>query len=297
VDILASLRHQYICPLRDFFMQEDCFFIVMELMAGGDLFDRLGRVETYNEDEARKLCEKLLIAISYCHVNNVVHGDLKPKNLLLLSPDDDSSIKLADFGFASRLYASNSLTKQCGTPYFVAPEILTNRGYDEKADMWSVGVIIYILLCGQLPFTGQKHLDLFRAIISGRYSFADAEDEISDEAKALVKGLLVTDPSQRWSAREALNCAWICSNRNRQKTLRRQSLLNVPSKLKGFNGRLAFKSAILKVGTMIYWKSIVGKSKKPTAQDPEKKSDTNDEDVIKGDLKPSVKEVVQKITV
>lgn len=84
MDILASLKHPYVCPLHDFFVQKDHFFIVMEIMAGGDLFDRLGKVETYNEDEARKLCEKLLIAISYCHENNIVHGDLKPKNLLLL---------------------------------------------------------------------------------------------------------------------------------------------------------------------------------------------------------------------
>jgi len=275
VDILASLKHQHVCPLHDFFVQKDCFFIVMEFMAGGDLFDRLGTVETYNEDEARKLCEKLLIAISYCHENNIVHGDLKPKNLLLLSKDDDSSIALADFGFASRLYAPKSLTKQCGTPYFVAPEILVNSGYDEKADMWSVGVIIYILLCGQLPFTGKKHLDLFRAIISGKYSFADVEDEISDDAKALVKGLLVTDPSKRWSAKEALDCAWIRSNRIRRQSLRRQSLMYVPAKLKGFNGRLAFKSAILKVGTMIYWRSIVGKNKKREPQDSEKKPDAS----------------------
>jgi len=262
VDILASLKHEYICPLLDFFVQPDCFFIVMQLMEGGDLFDRLGSIQTYNEDEARKLCKKLLVAVNYCHEQNIVHCDLKPKNLVLLTKSDDSSIKLADFGFATRFYGPNSLTKQCGTPYFVAPEILLNNGYGEKADMWSVGVITYILLYGKLPFTGKKHLDLFKAIISGRYSFDGENDGISDDSKALVKGLLVTDPSKRWSASEALNCVWIGSDIERQHALRRRSLLNVTHKLKGFNGRLAWESAILKVRTIIYWKNIVARRRR-----------------------------------
>lgn len=264
VDILASLRHEYICPLHDFFVQEDCYFIVMELMAGGDLFDRLSKTEGYNEDEARKLCEQLLISVSYCHENNIVHCDLKPKNLLLM--DDKSSIKLADFGFASRLYAPKSLKKQCGTPYFVAPEILLGSGYDEKADLWSVGVIAYVLLFGFLPFTAQKHLDLFKAIVAGNYSL---NAEISDAAKHFINGLLVTDPSRRWSACQALKSPWIQSNTECQISMKRKSLPNVTSKLKTFNARLAFKQAILKVHTAIYWRNIVRKRKKSeTTIDP-----------------------------
>lgn len=269
-DIISSLKHEYICSMIDFFVEPDCFFIVMELMVGGDLFDRLGTMKAYNENEARQLCQNLLSAISYCHEHNVAHCDLKPKNLLLVTNESNTSIKLADFGFATRLYAANSLTKQCGTPYFVAPEILVNNGYDEKADMWSVGVIAYVLLCGHLPFTGQKHLDLFKAIISGKYSFND-KDMISDDAKGFIKGLLVTNPSRRWSVNEALGCAWIRSNEARQKLLRQNSLLYVTPQLKGFNGRLAFKGAILKVRTTIYWRNIVAKRKSIKHQDSEKK--------------------------
>ena len=141
--------------------------------------------------------------------------------------------------------------------------------------MWSVGVIAYILLCGHLPFTGQKHLDLFKAIILGKYSFED-QDKISDDAKALIKGLLITNPSKRWSASEALGCSWIRSNEERQRLLRQNSLLYVTPQLKGFNGRMAFRSAILKVRTTIYWRNIVSKKKNTKPRDSEnKKPDSN----------------------
>jgi len=260
VDVLASLDHKYICPLRDFFIQDDCYFIIMEYMAGGDLFDRLGDRKTYDESDAKDLCKKLLHAVAYCHESNIAHCDLKPKNLLLLTEDDDSFIKLADFGFAHRLYAPKSLTKQRGTPYFVAPEILLGKGYDERADLWSIGVITYCLLCGHLPFNGKKHIELFRSIVAGVYSFDEIENEISDDAKALVKGLLVTDPSQRWSTTEALGCRWIRSD-NRS-LLRKNSLMQITPKLKTFNARLKFKSAILAIHSIVTMKKIVERKKK-----------------------------------
>ena len=146
---------------------------MMELMSGGDLFDRIGEKKSYDEADARGLCKKLLDAVSYCHDNNIAHCDMKPKNLLLRDEEDDAFIKLADFGFATRVYGPKSLTKQCGTPFFVAPEILLKKKYDTQVDMWSVGILVYLLLSGDLPFVGRNQRQLFKAIVSGQFEFQD----------------------------------------------------------------------------------------------------------------------------
>jgi calcium/calmodulin-dependent protein kinase I len=173
VAIMASLKHPHIVPIIDFFEEPECYFIIMELMAGGDLFDRIGKKKSYSEADARDLVIKMLKAVAICHQKNIAHCDMKPKNLLLVSENDDSFIKLADFGFAARVHQPKSLTKQCGTPFFVAPEILIRRPYDQQSDMWSVGCIVYLLLSGNLPFLGRSQKELFRKIISGRYDFKE----------------------------------------------------------------------------------------------------------------------------
>jgi len=253
VNILSSIKHEHICTLLDFFVEEECYFIVMPVMEGGDLFDRVGKIRNYDEGCARDLVFQMLKAISHIHENNIAHCDLKPKNLLLENKHDDASIFLADFGFASRVYAPNSLHKQCGTPYFVAPEILMRKGYDTKADMWSVGVIVYSLLSGGLPFTGKRHLDLFKAIIAGEYTFDDKWNEVSEGAKDLVRNLLVVDPLQRFSAEDALNHDWIRAD---SRMLRRNALGRSSQRMRTFNARLSFKSAILVTQSVIRWRNV-----------------------------------------
>jgi len=157
ISIMSSLTHHNIISLVDFFEQSDYFLLVMEFCEGGDLFDRIGQKKGYNERDARDLCTRVLEAIKYCHEDmGVAHCDLKPRNLLLRSIEDDSYVKLADFGFATRVTAPKSLTRQCGTAFFIAPEILKREPYDQSADMWSLGIIIYVLLGGRYPFTGKK---------------------------------------------------------------------------------------------------------------------------------------------
>ena len=136
--ILSTLQHSYICPLIDFFEERECYFLIMELMSGGDLFDRIGAKKCYTENDARSLCRKMLESVRYCHENSVAHCDMKPKNLLLVSDDDDVSIKLADFGFATRVYEPRSLTKQCGTPFFVGKCICVVCAHD---------VCMYPMIC------------------------------------------------------------------------------------------------------------------------------------------------------
>jgi len=254
VGVLSTLKHKYICPINDFFIQDDCYFMVMEYMDGGDLFDRLGHKSQYTESDARDLCSKLLQAVSFLHDNDIAHCDLKHNNLLLMSKDDDSYVKIADFGFASRVYAPNSLSDQCGTPYFVAPEIILRKPFGEKSDMWSVGVIIYCLLSGRVPFNGRRNVDLFRAVVNCEYSFDDDWDKISDHAKDLIKGLLVTDPSTRLSARDALQSEWIHDDRG--DNLMKNSLTKTGKRLSVFNARQKLKSIILTTQCMVAIQSM-----------------------------------------
>jgi len=254
--ILSTLRHSYICPLIDFFEERECYFLIMELMSGGDLFDRIGKRKSYTEDDARNLCRKMLESVRYCHENSVAHCDMKPKNLLLMSDDDDVQMKLADFGFATRVYSPSSLTKQCGTPFFVAPEVLMRSPYDQQSDMWSCGVIIFLLLGGDLPFMGRSQKELFRNIVMGQYEFEeDGWAHVSDEAKELVKKLLVTDPAHRLTSREAMASTWM---RQRGNMLAKNNLQYTSQRLKGFNARMKLRASMITVRSTVSMRFLVG---------------------------------------
>lgn len=217
----------------------------MELMSGGDLFDRIGKKKAYSEADARDLVVKMLKAVAYCHARKIAHCDMKPKNLLLMSDDNDSYIKLADFGFAARVHEPNSLSKQCGTPFFVSPEILMRKGYDQQSDMWSCGCIVYLLLSGNLPFMGRSQKELFRKIVAGKFDFEDDEwNDISDQAKDLVERMLVLDPSKRITAAEAVRHEWLKASRDRLSAI---MLQGTSQKLKTFNARMKLRSAMIAV--------------------------------------------------
>lgn len=194
VSILREFDYPHIICLFDFFEEPSSFYLVLEKVSGGELFDRIVAKLYYNEKEARDVCKILIEAVGYCHDNNVAHRDLKPENLLLQSEDNDSAVKIADFGFAKRVFIPNSLTTQCGTPGYVAPEILEGVPYDTKADMWSVGVILYILLGGYPPFIEKNQKDLFRKIRRGQYEFHEEYwGGVSQGAKDLISSLLTVD--------------------------------------------------------------------------------------------------------
>jgi len=266
VSIMSTLSHPSIVPLIDFFSQPDCYLIVMELCEGGDLFDRIGkRVNTqvgaidnvkkpgYSERDARDLCATILEALRYCHEEKcIAHCDLKPRNLLLQSIDDDKNIKLADFGFATHVTGPKSITKRCGTPFFVAPEILKKKPYDESADMWSLGIIIYLLLGGTMPFIGRNHNELFSAIVEGKYSFPDQYwANVSPDAKELIHNLLQVNPDHRWTARQALQCRWFQKLAGEE--LAQNDLSKSARELKFFNARLKFKAAVIGVALIQGW--------------------------------------------
>jgi calcium-dependent protein kinase len=145
----------------------------------------------------------------YCHKRNIVHRDLKPENLLLVSNDEIDNIKVIDFGTSVVFDPNTKMRHKFGTPYYIAPEVL-NRMYDEKCDVWSCGVIMYILLCGQPPFKGKTHREIFDKIRAGKFTFQQPEwGYVSREAMKLIKKMLTYNATDRPSAEEALNDEWI----------------------------------------------------------------------------------------
>jgi calcium/calmodulin-dependent protein kinase I len=170
VSILKRLRHPNIVKLVDFFEEPLTYIIVMEYIEGGELFDRIIQKNYYTEKEARDCVFAMLSAVKYIHDRDIVHRDLKPENLLLQSMSDDADVKIADFGFSSEVNGEN-LTQQCGTPGYVAPEILAHKTYGKPVDMWSLGVIMYILLGGYPPFHHENQKELFKLIMAGKFEF------------------------------------------------------------------------------------------------------------------------------
>ncbi|KAL7552589.1 hypothetical protein ACHAWF_015831 [Thalassiosira exigua] len=212
VSILRSLRHKNIVPLLDFFEVPDCFYLVMKKCSGGDVLDRVAEIEHYSEKDACQFTKGLLEAVQFMHGRGIAHRDLKPQNLLLDSEDDYTKVKVCDFGYAKRVHMPNSLTTLCGSLHYVAPELLKNHPYDESADMWSVGVVIYFLLVGYLPFHHRDQNELFKVIRLGKYKFESKYwSKISEEAVSLIQRLLDVDPSTRLTATEALQSDWVKS--------------------------------------------------------------------------------------
>ena len=227
--------------LHDFYTEDNYYYLVTEFMEGGELFDRIVEKSYYSEREARDLVKLLLEAIKYCHECNVVHRDLKPENLLLTSRSDDASIKLADFGFAKKIeFDGEGLSTACGTPGYVAPEILQGKTYGRSVDVWSIGVITYILLCGYPPFHDDNHNALFRKIKKGKYQFDSPYwDHISESAKDLITKMLVVDPEKRSTAAELLQHQWVV-----EKDVATVQLTSALEELRRFNARRKFKAAV-----------------------------------------------------
>lgn len=193
-----------------------CLLIIMECMEGGELFSRIQARgdQAFTEKEASDIMRDIGTAIQFLHNMNIAHRDIKPENLLYNSKDNTGVLKLTDFGFAKETSLHNPLQTPCYTPYYVAPEVLGPEKYDKSCDMWSLGVIMYILLCGFPPFysnTGQAiSPGMKRRIRMGQYEFPNPEwAEVSEEAKELINQLLKTDPNERMTINQFMNHPWI----------------------------------------------------------------------------------------
>ncbi|KAG7370871.1 protein kinase [Nitzschia inconspicua] len=237
VSIMNQLDHPNLVKVVDFFEEEDNYYIVMELMAGGDVFDRILDMNNYTEKDARDLFIVLLESIEYMHEKGIAHRDIKPQNIFLDSKDSHSRIKIGDFGFAKKVHTPKSLTSRCGTPSYVAPEILKNQPYDQSCDMWSAGVVLYVMLCGYTPFSDESQEKMFERIKLGDWKF-DPDDwsHISDEAKDLIKHLMDTNVDHRFTASQALKSRWITGLSDKQLSIR--NLSNTAQAIKDHRPRL-----------------------------------------------------------
>jgi len=249
IDIMRNANHPNIITLLDAFEDPKLLFIVMELCSGGELFDHISSRGCYSEADDVHIFRQILLAVSYLHSNNIAHRDLKPENFLFSADEINSPLKLIDFGL-SQLYSDTSNMKtRVGTPYYIAPEVL-RRSYDASCDMWSVGVILYILLCGYPPFYGDTEREIYQSIESGSYDFPPGEwDSISNQGKDLISKLLLVDPSSRLSAKNALQHPWfqLCSSESLPCHLARVESIspNVVERLHKFAAQNKFKKVVL----------------------------------------------------
>ncbi|KAK8404722.1 hypothetical protein O3P69_007759 [Scylla paramamosain] len=212
IKVLRRLTHPNIVQLLETFEDKHKVYLVMELVTGGELFDRIVEKGSYTEKDAADLIRQVLEAVDYMHEQGVVHRDLKPENLLYFSQDEDSKIMISDFGL-SKMEDSGIMATACGTPGYVAPEVLAQKPYGKAVDVWSIGVIAYILLCGYPPFYDENDANLFAQILKGEFEFDSPYwDEISDSAKDFIRQLMCVDVERRFTCKQSLNHPWISGN-------------------------------------------------------------------------------------
>ncbi|CAL5360144.1 unnamed protein product [Camellia sinensis] len=210
VQIMYHLTgHRNIVELKGAYEDRHSVNLIMELCAGGELFDRILAKGHYSERAAAEICRQVVTVVHNCHSMGVMHRDLKPENFLFLSSDEDSPLKATDFGLSVFFKPGDVFRDLVGSSYYVAPEVL-RRDYGAEADIWSAGVILYVLLSGVPPFWGDNEKGVFDAVLRGHIDFSsDPWPSISNSAKDLVKKMLRADPKERLSATEVLNHPWM----------------------------------------------------------------------------------------
>ncbi|KAL4646299.1 calcium/calmodulin-dependent protein kinase type 1B-like [Arapaima gigas] len=209
IAVLRKIDHENIVSLEDTFETPTKLYLVMTLATGGELLERIVERGSYTEMDASRVIRQVLGAVSYLHQLGIVHRDLKPENLLYETPLEDSKIVISDFGL-SKMEQQGVFSTTCGTPAYAAPEVLEQKIYDKKVDLWAMGVISYILLCGYPPFYDENDTQLYRQIINSQYEFDSPYwDDISESAKDFISHLLQRNPEKRADCDQALQHPWI----------------------------------------------------------------------------------------
>merc|ERR1712032_442629 len=211
IAIMKMMDHPNIIKLYENYEDHRNIYLVMELCSGGELFDRIIDAGHFTEVQAATVMKQIIQAIFYMHENHVCHRDLKPENFLFSNKDpiDKTLLKIIDFGLSCSFSPGQVLNTKAGTPYYVAPQVLAGKD-DASSDLWSVGVIMYVLLCGYPPFYGETDADVLSKVRLGNFSFNAADwKNISEDAKNLIRMLLKMNPKDRYTAQQGLNHAWI----------------------------------------------------------------------------------------
>ncbi|GAM19693.1 hypothetical protein SAMD00019534_028680 [Acytostelium subglobosum LB1] len=228
IQIMKKLKHKNIIQLIEVFDSPEYLYLVLELVRGGELFDRIVGKGQYSEKDACNLVRQIVSAVEYMHQHGVCHRDLKPENLLCSAEDEpEQFVRIADFGLSKIFEGGEELKTACGTPDYVAPEILECKAYDTSVDMWSIGVITYILLCGFAPFYADTHHELFQKILDLEYDFPEPEwTNVTDLAKDFISKLLVINPTERWTASQCMKHPWLAENNENKESKTLDSALS-----------------------------------------------------------------------
>ena len=241
IGILSRVEHINIVGTREIYESPRFCMIVMEICRGGELFDRIVEKDHYCESEAKQCFRDLISAISYIHSQDIVHRDLKPENLLYATIDDKSVLKLADFGLSKIMKPNEMLKNACGTPGYLAPEMLESKPYGKPVDLWGCGIILYILICGFPPFYADDEQDLFRDIKSGDFEFTEPYfDDASPEVIDLIKKLLELDVDKRLTAQQAMEHEWMAAEFNTSSDHKPGMI----KQMRKFNARRRVKGAV-----------------------------------------------------
>lgn len=209
IEVMRAIDHKNCIKLVNDFESKQAFTLVQELVTGGELFDRIVEQEKYSEKDAATTMHELAESLAYLHARGIVHRDLKPENLLYADDSSSAPLKITDFGLAKKMN-DGKLATQCGTPNYVAPEILGGNEYGAPVDMWSCGVILYILLCGVPPFYAEVTKELYEQIQNADYEFPDdLFESVSEDAKEVIRQLLTLEPNKRMTAQQLLSCPWV----------------------------------------------------------------------------------------
>jgi calcium-dependent protein kinase len=219
IQVLKELEHPNIIKIFEYYIDNKYHYIITELLTGGELYETIVKFQKFNEKKAAYIMKQILSALNYLHSKGIVHRDIKPENILVQNIDkkksknsfDEIQIKLIDFGASNFFKENEILTLKVGSPYYIAPEVL-NKCYNEKCDIWSAGVVLYVMLTGNFPFVGKTSQKLFESIKTGKYKTTGKEWEaISKDGKELIGKMLELEPSKRISAMECLKSQFILS--------------------------------------------------------------------------------------
>ena len=256
IQILKNLDHPNIVKIYEYFEDSKRFYIVTDIIEGGELFDEITRRGHFTERDAAVLLKQVLSAIAYCHNNNIMHRDLKPENILLEESHDYEQAKIIDFGTAQTFDPAKQSKEQIGTPYYIAPEVL-NKKYGKECDIWSTGVIAYILLSGLPPFNGSTDGEIMAAIKKGQFTFTNkAWSGVSDSARDFITKMLDMDTKTRLTAEQCLQHKWILehSKQTVDAVVAREALMNLSS---------FHKNSTIKVATLQFISSqLISKKEK-----------------------------------
>jgi len=247
IAIMKIMDHPNIVKLFESFEDHRNIYLVIELCTGGELFDRIIDAGHFTEQQAATVMQHMFRSIFYMHEQHICHIDLKPEYFLFTTKDtiDKCILKVIDFGLACKFTSNQVLTTKAGTPYYVAPQVLAGK-YDQSSDLWSLGVIMYVVLCGYPPFYGETDADVLAKVRLGNFSF-NASDwkNVSEDAKNLIRLLLKMNPRDRYTAEQALNHVWV---RNKAPKGNQASLSgSMMDNLKGFRSQNRLKKAALHV--------------------------------------------------